>query len=147
MLEKITDGEIMTTWDAMKKYPTKYFAMLITEVVDIAGNKDLGYVLYTADSEIEMRDVPWDEFKGKRVARMMGGAAEPLGSDRIVHYGMDCMTENKRTLFQTFTSYSVFELKELLKNAAGRDEMLFYQRLLALKLGLAQEKVVGKELL
>jgi len=57
------------------------------------------------------------------------------------------MSDNKPTMFQTFLSYSITELKELLTNAMGRDEVLFYQRLIALKLGLAQEKVVGKELL
>ena len=57
------------------------------------------------------------------------------------------MTENNQTMFQTFISHSIAELKELLANATCREEMLFYQRLLALKLGLAQEKVVGKELL
>ena len=57
------------------------------------------------------------------------------------------MDENKQTMFQTFILYSITELKELLTKATGRDEMLFYQRLIALKLGLAQEKAVGKELL
>ena len=50
-------------------------------------------------------------------------------------------------LFQEFAKRSISELEELLKNAANRDELLFYQRLLSLKMGLAQEKVVGKELL
>ena len=57
------------------------------------------------------------------------------------------MNENKQTLFQSFISYSINELKELLSNASERDEVLFYQRLISLKLGLAQEKVVGEELL
>jgi len=57
------------------------------------------------------------------------------------------MNENKQTLFQSFVSYSITELKELLTNASERDEVLFYQRLISLKLGLAQEKVVGAELL
>jgi hypothetical protein len=57
------------------------------------------------------------------------------------------MLEAKQTMFQAFISYSVTELKELLAKAADRDEVLFYQRLIALKLGLAQEKVVGRELL
>jgi len=57
------------------------------------------------------------------------------------------MTENRQAMFQAFVSHTITELKELLTNAADRDEVLFYQRLIALKLGLAQEKVVGKELL
>ena len=57
------------------------------------------------------------------------------------------MNENNQTLFQSFISYSIIELKELLTKASERDEMLFYQRMIALKLGLAQEKIVGKELL
>jgi len=50
-------------------------------------------------------------------------------------------------MYQTFISCSIAELKEMLTKATVRDEVLFYQRLIALKLGLAQEKVVGKELL
>ena len=57
------------------------------------------------------------------------------------------MNKNTQTLFQSFISYSITELKELLTNASERDEVLFYQRMIALKLGLAQEKVVGEELL
>ena len=57
------------------------------------------------------------------------------------------MNENTQTLFQTFISYSITELKKQLTNASERDEVLFYQRMIALKLGLAQEKVVGEELL
>jgi len=57
------------------------------------------------------------------------------------------MTENKRIMFQTFVSYSISELKDLLSETSDREEILFYQRLISLKLGLAQERVVGKELL
>ena len=57
------------------------------------------------------------------------------------------MNRDAQTLFQSFVSYSITELKELLTNASERDEVLFYQRMIALKLGLAQEKVVGEELL
>ena len=57
------------------------------------------------------------------------------------------MNENKQTLFQSFISYSITDLKDLLTKASERDEVLFYQRMIALKLGLAQEKVIGKELL
>jgi len=57
------------------------------------------------------------------------------------------MGETKLSMFQEFISHTIFELEELLNKATDREEILFYQRLLALKLGLAQEKVVGKELL
>lgn len=50
-------------------------------------------------------------------------------------------------MYNEFISHTINELEELLNNAVEREEILFYQRLLALKLGLAQEKVVGKELL
>ena len=50
-------------------------------------------------------------------------------------------------MFQEFVSHTVVEIKELLAKATTREEILFYQRILSLKLGLAQEKVVGKELL
>jgi len=57
------------------------------------------------------------------------------------------MNESKQTMFEAFIAYSIAELKELLTKATERDEVLFYHRLIALKLGLAQEKVIGKELL
>ena len=57
------------------------------------------------------------------------------------------MNTEKANIFQEFAHYTVAELESLLDAANNREESLFYQRLLSLKLGLAQEKVVGKELL
>jgi len=57
------------------------------------------------------------------------------------------MAESKNLMYQDFVAHTITELEEFLNQAANREESLFYQRLLALKLGLAQEKVVGKELL
>ena len=57
------------------------------------------------------------------------------------------MTDSKPSLFNDFLSHTITELETLLNQATHREENLFYQRLLALKLGLAQEKIVGKELL
>ena len=57
------------------------------------------------------------------------------------------MNAEKANIFQEFMHYSAAELENLLDAATDREESLFYQRLLALKLGFAQEKVVGKELL
>ena len=57
------------------------------------------------------------------------------------------MNVERTNIFQEFAHYTVTELENFLDAAANREERLFYQRLLALKLGLAQEKVVGKELL
>ena len=54
---------------------------------------------------------------------------------------------NDTNLFVEFLELTISELEELLNKAANREETLFYQRLLALKMGLAQEKVVGKRLL
>jgi len=51
MLRKIENQEIMTTWDAMKKHEKQYILMIITDVVDMSGQKDLGYVIYTADKK------------------------------------------------------------------------------------------------
>ena len=58
MLEKIESNEIMTTRDAVKKYPTKYFMMVITEIVDRCDN-DLGYVIYTADDQRDLMKASW----------------------------------------------------------------------------------------
>ena len=76
MLNKIDTQEIMTTRDASVKYRTQYFVMVITDVVDQADN-DLGYVIYTADEKKEFQNISRDEYKGKKVAFMLGVAAEP----------------------------------------------------------------------
>ncbi|MCL2400055.1 MAG: hypothetical protein FWC91_10000 [Defluviitaleaceae bacterium] len=57
------------------------------------------------------------------------------------------MNTNRTNIFNEFLQYTITELEDFLNAAATRDEALFYQRLLALKMGLAQEKIVGKELL
>jgi hypothetical protein len=87
MLKKIEKKEIMTTREAMKKYRTQYFIMIITDVADIGGDNDLGYVIYTADKERELSQIPREEYKGKRAAFMLGGAAEPFPCfDRVVYH-------------------------------------------------------------
>jgi predicted mannosyl-3-phosphoglycerate phosphatase (HAD superfamily) len=53
----------------------------------------------------------------------------------------------KFNMFEKFNELTITELENCLCNSKTRDEVLFYQKLLALKLGLAQEKVVGRELL
>jgi hypothetical protein len=76
MLEKIETKEIMTRRTAQEKYRTKYFRMVITQVVD-QGENDLGYVIYIADTEKELRKVPRSEYKDKHIAFTFGVAAEP----------------------------------------------------------------------
>jgi hypothetical protein len=76
MLEKIETREIMTAWDAVMKYRTKYFIMLITETVD-QGDNDIGYVIYTANTERELSKAPKDDYLGKKAAFKIGYAAEP----------------------------------------------------------------------
>jgi len=86
MLEKIEINEIMTTQDAVKKYPTKYFMMVITEIVDRCDN-DLGYVIYTADDQRDLMKASMDEYKGQRVASMYGTLTEPYPSiGNVVYY-------------------------------------------------------------
>jgi len=79
MLEKIETKEIITTNAARKKYSTKYFVMIITEIVD-RGDNDLGYVIYTADKDKDLNAIPRSEYHGKRAAFMEGGEAEPYPS-------------------------------------------------------------------
>ena len=76
MLEKIETKEIMTMWEATNKNRAKYFTMIITEIVD-RGDNDLGYVIYTADTQKERAKIPRDEIRGKRAALSFGVAAEP----------------------------------------------------------------------
>ena len=85
MLEKIETIEIMTTRDAVKKYPTKYFMMVITEIVDQCDN-DLGYVIYTADDQRDLVKASMDEYRGQRVASMYGTLTEPYPSIGNVVY-------------------------------------------------------------
>ena len=86
MLNKIMTEEIMTTRTAMEKYRTKYFIMVITEVVDYCDN-DMGYVIYTADNRKELNEIPRVEYLGKNAAFMLGIAAEPYPMvGNVVHY-------------------------------------------------------------
>ena len=85
MLEKIETKEIMTAREAVKKYPTKYFFMVITDIVDQCDN-DRGYVIYTADNQRDLVKVPMDEYRGQRVASMYGTLTEPYPSIGNVVY-------------------------------------------------------------
>ena len=86
MLKKIETKEIMTKREARKKYRAKYFRMIITETIDEADN-DLGYVIYTADDRRGLSDVPMNEYKGQKMAFMMGGMAEPYPTvGNVVYY-------------------------------------------------------------
>ena len=75
MYEKIEGKEIMTKRAAMLKYRTKYFLMVITEIV--GGDRDLGYVIFTADSKRELYKAPYDGYRNLRLSSMLGVAAEP----------------------------------------------------------------------
>ena len=91
MLSEVNTKEIMTTREAVRKYRTKYFIMVITEVVDQCDN-DLGYVVYTADKRKELHNVSRDEYKGKRLAFLFGDGTEPfpqLGNVSVVHHAED----------------------------------------------------------
>lgn len=76
MLKKIETREIMTRRNAMLKYRTQHFVMVITEVVD-QGDNDLGYIMYVADSDDEILKIPQNEYEDKKIAFMFGVAAEP----------------------------------------------------------------------
>ena len=76
MLQKIDKQDITTTREARRKYNTKYFRMVITEVVDRADN-DLGYVIYTADKKKELYEIPKEEYENKIVGIFTGYEAEP----------------------------------------------------------------------
>ena len=87
MLRKIENQEIMTTWDAVKKYSGQYFLMIITEVVDMSGQKDLGYVVYAANKRRELNQIPRGDYIGKRAAFLEGWDAEPFPIlDRVVYH-------------------------------------------------------------
>ena len=86
MLSKISTPEIITTRKAREKYRTQYFVMVITEIVDY-GDNDLGYVIYAADENNELLEVSREEYKGKRVAFMLGVAAEQYPQiGNLVHH-------------------------------------------------------------
>lgn len=86
MLKKIEEMEILTARDAIKKYPSEYFIMVITEIVDRCDS-DLGYVIYTADDQRDLIKASMDEYKGQRVASMYGTLTEPYSSiGNVVYY-------------------------------------------------------------
>jgi hypothetical protein len=87
MLRKIDTQEIMTTWDAIKKYQEQHILMVITDVVDMSGQKDLGYVIYTADKRKELNQAAIDEYDDKMVAFLEGWNIEPFPIlDRVVYH-------------------------------------------------------------
>ena len=89
MLDKIETQEIVTTRAAIDKYRTKFFVMVITEVVDQCDN-DLGYVIYTADKRKELHSISRDEYKGKKVAFLFGDGTEPYPQiGNLVHHDQD----------------------------------------------------------
>lgn len=86
MLTKIEDREIMTIWDAKKKYASKYFCMIITEKIGEAYDS-LGYVIYTGDDRRDLNKMPREDFEGKMAGFFVGYSAEPQAVlDRVVHY-------------------------------------------------------------
>ena len=85
MLEKIETKEIMTRRAAALKYRTKFFIMIMTEVVD-QGDNDLGYILYMADKEDDLFLVERSEYKGNHFAFWAGVAAEPYPQIENVVY-------------------------------------------------------------
>ena len=76
MLTKIETRDTITRYAATRKYRTKYILMVIVETID-NGDNDLGYVIYTADREKDFDSVSIDEFADKKIAYLIGGAAEP----------------------------------------------------------------------
>ncbi|MCL2498853.1 MAG: hypothetical protein FWE90_00780 [Defluviitaleaceae bacterium] len=88
MLTKITNPELLTTREAEKKYPAKHFYMHITEEVDPTGQRDKGYVLYTADKAFELHDVPHEEINKKRIAIWYGNNVEEAkGLGDVIYHG------------------------------------------------------------
>lgn len=60
---------------------------------------------------------------------------------------MDAIQEQDKNLFLNFNKYSITDLQDLIYSAETREEKVFYTSLLNLKMTLAQEKVIGKQLL
>jgi hypothetical protein len=77
----------MTAKEAQKRYETKFFIMMFTETVD-KGENYRGYVMYIADSERELTEVPRNEYKDQPVGFMMGGMAYPYPmTGKVVYHG------------------------------------------------------------
>ena len=90
MLRKVETKELLTTFEAKKKYRDNYIFMEIVKVVDGLDN-DLGYVLYTIDEERDKRMVPLELFNGERVVASMPGYAYEsfVQVGNIVYHGED----------------------------------------------------------
>lgn len=78
----------MTIREAKEKYRTQYIIMVITEIVDNKDN-DTGYVIYTADTEYDYYSITDDySDKGKYIAYLTGGMAEPYPTiGNVVYHG------------------------------------------------------------
>ena len=60
---------------------------------------------------------------------------------------MNTENKNQSSLFELFSSVTIFELEKQLSESTDREEKIFLRELINLKLQLAQEKVVGEMLL
>jgi hypothetical protein len=56
-------------------------------------------------------------------------------------------SEALKTFFSLFNDLSITELEDEIVKSESREEKLLFSKILDVKIGLAQEKVVGKELL
>jgi len=78
-LTRIEEKEIMTTWEATKKYADKYIFMIRTQVVD-GWDNDLGYVLYVHDEYKEKLEIPREILDSGEVwLSFAGWDVEPFG--------------------------------------------------------------------
>lgn len=87
MLRKIENREIISKKEAKKKYAPYHILMITTEAVDRIY-EDLGYVIYIADKEWELHDVPREEYEGLSAAFMVGMSADPYPMvGNVVYHG------------------------------------------------------------
>ena len=61
-LTKIEDKEIMTVWEASKKYADKYIMMIRVDEGN-GGDTQKGYVVYVHDEHAERLQIPKDEMR------------------------------------------------------------------------------------
>lgn len=57
------------------------------------------------------------------------------------------MESKNKSLFEYFKEYRITELQDLIYSSEDREEKIFYNRVLNFKLGVEQEKAIGKKLL
>ena len=74
MVMRVNDETLMTVSDMKKKYPTKWFRYVMVGEPSFSNpGSEMGYVVFTADTEIEIYDISKYGYEGEPLSFGKGG--------------------------------------------------------------------------